>query len=147
MFYFLKLIKTGFYKLINFLFGKTKIFIIILGWFLIITGAMFLARPEKARNKLISQSFGILKWPLFFLTLYVAMLFISLSSKVPGIASMLLIVAGIFIIIRAFIFLRKKALRKLTEQFAKVPIRMLKVFAGIQILVGLFMLFLQKRIW
>lgn len=147
MFYLLKLIKTGFYKLINFLFGKTKIFIIILGWFLIITGAMFLARPERARNKLISQSFGILKWPLFFLTLYVAMLFISLSSKVPGIASILLIVAGVFIIIRAFIFLRKKALRKLTEQFARVPIRMLKVFAGIQILVGLFMLFLQKRIW
>ncbi len=146
MFYLLKLIKTGFYKLINFLFGKTKIFIIILGWFLIITGAMFLARPERARNKLISQSFGILKWPLFFLTLYVAMLFISLSSKVPGIASILLIVAGVFIIIRAFIFLRKKALRKLTEQFAKVPIRMLKVFAGIQILVGLFILFLQKRI-
>jgi len=147
MLYLVSLIKTGFYKIANFLFGKTWLFIIILGWFLIITGILFLVNPEKARKNLISRSFGFVKWPMFFLALYIAALLISFASKAPGAISIILVLASIVVVVRAFIFLRKKTRAKLTEQFAKVPIKMLKIFAVFQICIGSLMLIIQRRIW
>lgn len=144
MLYLLSLIKNWFLKLINLLFGKTRIFIIILAWFLIITGALFLAQPERARKKIVGYGFGFLKWPLLSLVVYAGMFLVSLGFKKSGI---LIASLGIIFIIWAYFFLKKKTYKKLEEQFAKIPIKFLKIFAVIQITVGALMLILQRRIW
>lgn len=147
MLYLISLIKNFFLKIINFLFGKTKIFIIILGWFLVLTGALFLADPEKARNRLLSYGFGFFKWPLRILAIYLAMLLISLSQKTPGILPLILPIAVIIFVIWFWRFLKKKAYNKLSEHFAKIPMPALKIYACIQIAVGALILVLQRRIW
>jgi hypothetical protein len=143
----LSLFKNISFKTFNLLLGRTPLFIFILAWFLIITGAIFLAQPEKARQQLLGQGFGMLKWPLFFVALYLALFLISCVGKIGGIVSLVLIVLGIIVIIKAFFVLRKKVYQKLAAQFARIPIPLLRVFALIQIAVGALMLILQKRIW
>jgi hypothetical protein len=147
MLYLLSLIKRWTFNLLNFLLGKTKIFIIILAWFLIITGALFLFNPEKARNNLLGYGFGFFKWPIRILAIYLAMIFISFGLKTPGILAFILPIAAIVFIVWFWRFLKKKTYNKLSEHFAKIPLSALKIFAVIQITVGSLMLILQRRIW
>jgi hypothetical protein len=63
-------------KLINKVFGKTQVFIIILGWFLLATGLIMLWRPEWARRKLSGMGFGILKGYLLLLMIFLALTFL-----------------------------------------------------------------------
>ena len=140
-------IKNIFLRILNFLFGKTKIFIIVLGWFLVITGALFLANPEKARQKLLSQGFGILKWPLRITAIYLAALFVSLGFKFPGIFPKIISLIGVVVITWSFFVLKKRTYNKLALKFAKIPIPALKIYAFIQIVVGSAMLLLERRIW
>jgi hypothetical protein len=147
MAYLISLFKRTLFKLLNFLLGKTKIFIVVLGWFLVITGSLFLIQPEKARKKLVGIGFGFLKWYLLIIVLYLGMMLISFSAKTDIINTQVSITAAVFTLIAAYFLLKKKTYNILTEQFAKIPIRFLKIFAGIQIAVGALMLILEKRIW
>lgn len=140
-------IKNLFFKLLNFLLGKTVFFITILAWFLIITGVLFLWRPERARKKLIGIGFGPAKWFLLIAIIYVAGILVTLSGKLSGILAFLLFIAAIIGSIKAYFLLKKKLYRKFVEWFAKVPIKHLKNFAVIQILFGCLMLLLKRRIW
>ena len=147
MVYLITLIKNTMYKIFNFMFGKTKIFIIILGWFLVITGAMFLANPQRARNKLLGMGFGFFKWPLRIAALYVALVLLSFVSRFAGIFVVILAIPLLIGIIWLWRVSKKKAYDKLSAQFAKIPISALKTYAVIQIVVGALMLILQRRIW
>jgi len=147
MIYLVSLLKRWSFNLVNFLFGKTKIFIIILGWFLVVTGALFLANPERARKKLLGYGFGFLKWPLRIMAIYLAMLLISFSLKAPGIFPMVLPIAVVMFVIWFWRLLKKKTYNKLSVYFAKIPMSSLKIYACIQIAAGALMLILQRRIW
>lgn len=137
------LIKSYIFKLLNFIFGKTTIFIIILGWFLVISGAFMLIWPERARRKLVGMGFGQIKWIFLIIALYLVSVLSTISSNVgPNI-----FIVGVIAIVVAYFFLKKKTYNKIQEQFAKIPIRVLKVFALIQIILGVFMIFFLKRIW
>ena len=137
------IIKNLIYKFINFIFGKTKIFITILGWFLVITGVFMLLKPERARNKLIGMGFGQIKGVILIIDIYLVSLLISLSSKIGPI----MVLAGIIAIIFSYFLLRNKVLSKIKEKFAKIPVKILKVFAGIQISIGVLMFVFLVRIW
>jgi len=145
--YMISFIKKWFFKLVNFLFGKSKIFIIILGWFLVITGAIFLLNPQKARNKLLGHGLGFLKGPLLFITIYLVMLLISLGWNTQATVLKILSLLGAIIIVKLYFSLKKKTYQKLAEKFALIPMPVLKSFAYIQIVVGGLMLILQRRIW
>ena len=147
MLYLFTLVMGWFNKLLNFLFGKTKIFIVILAWFLIITGAIFLVNPEKARKKLLSHGFGIFKGYLRIFVIYLAIVLLSLSTKTAVGFLKFLCFFGVVLIVWSFFFLKKKIFVKLEGKFAKIPISALIVFAYIQILVGALMLIFQRRIW
>lgn len=147
MTYLLSLIKNTSYKAVNFLFGQTRIFIVILAWFLVMTGILFLSRPEKARKKILSQGFGFFKGWLLVVSVFLAMFLISLSSKTNFRVLHILALVAVILIVRSYFLLKKKIYLKLVEQFAKIPILALKVFAYIQIAVGILMLIFEKRIW
>lgn len=140
-------IKNLFLKLFNFLLGKTVFFITILAWFLIITGALFLYRPERARRKLIGMGFGPAKLILVLAIIYVAGILITLSGKLSGILAFVLMIGTIIGSIRCYFLFKKKLHSKFVEWFAKVPIKHLKIFAVIQVLIGCLMLILKRRVW
>jgi len=140
-------IKSIFLKLLNFLLGKTVFFITILAWFLIITGAFFLWKPERARRKLTGMGFGPAKWMLLLAIIYFAGILTGLVGKLSGILAIVLLVAIIFGSIKAYLIFKKKLYKKFVEWFAKVPIKHLKVFAVIQIVIGIAMLALKRRVW
>jgi len=143
--YLISVIGNTFYKLTNFLFGKMKIFAVILGWILIISGIIFLIRPERARNKMLGQGFGIIKGFLVVAVIYLALFLISLSGKAHGILSILILLV-LLVVIVAFFRLKKKTFLKLQEQFKKVPVKILRIYAVVQIIVGLLMVFLKYRV-
>lgn len=134
-------------KLINKLFGKTWIFIFILAWFLIITGIWMLVKPEKAKKALASQGFGIVKAYLFMLALFIFTLLVSLSNKLSGMTALLVLIAGIVLLIKAYRKLKKKAAQKINAFAEKVTVKYLKVYAVVQTAVGIGMLVVHRRIW
>ena len=140
-------IKNLFMKVLNFLFGKTGIFITILGWFLIITGVWFLFRPERARRKLVGMGFGPVKWILLIGCIYLVTILLSLSEKLSGILALVLVIVIIISAARFYFILKKKLYNKLVVWFSKIPIKHLKVVAIIQIAIGCLMLTLKRRIW
>lgn len=145
MAYLFSLIKSIFGKLSNFFFGRLKIFIIILGWILIIFGVIFLLKPEKARNKLLAQGFGIIKGLLVLAAIYLIISSISLAGRTAGILSILCLLGAVAVII-AFLKLKKKTYLKLQEQFQKIPVNFLRIYAVIQIIIGVLMVVLKRRI-
>ncbi|MCX5706156.1 MAG: hypothetical protein NTW13_00520, partial [Candidatus Omnitrophica bacterium] len=72
---------------------------IILGWVLIISGVIFLLKPEKARNKLLGQGFGIIKSLLVLVAVYLIILSIFLIGKTAGILSILSLLGAIAVIV------------------------------------------------
>ena len=140
-------IKNLVFKLLNFLLGKTVFFITILAWFLVITGVLFLWKPERARRKLTGMGFGPAKFILLLAIIYLAGILIGLAGKLSGILAIVLLVAIIFGSIKAYLVFKKKMNKKFVEWFAKVPIKHLKVFAVIQIIIGIVMLVVKRRVW
>lgn len=134
-----------FNKIINFLFGNLRIFAVILGWVLIISGIIFLIRPEKARNNMLGQGFGIVKGFLLVIAIYLALGLMAWGSKFAGIWSILGFLAGLAVII-AFFRIKKKTYVKLQEQFKKVPVHILRIYSVIQIIIGILMVVLKHRI-
>ena len=135
------------YKTVNFIFGKTRVFIYILGWFLVITGIIMFLNPEKARKKMAGQGFGQVKGYLLIIALLLGSLLVSAVNKISGILSMIILIAGIFLLFKGYFLLKRKAANKINAWVLKIPIRSLKIYSVIQIAVGALMLILQRRIW
>lgn len=143
--YLISTIINIFRKLTNFLFGKMKIFAVILGWILIISGIIFLIRPERARKKMLGQGFGIIKGFMVIIVIYLALFLISLSGKASGVLSALILLTALAVVF-AFFKLKKKTFLKLQEKFKKIPVKILRIYAAIQIIIGILMVFLKYRI-
>ncbi len=140
-------INSFFYKITNFALGKTVIFIVILGWFLVITGIIFLVQPEKARKKLVSQGLGTVAWGLRLALIYVFLLSLSLAGKINGTLSTLFVIAVLIGLIWTYFYVMKKSLKLITEKLALLSVKTLKGYALVQIIVGALMIMLHRRIW
>ncbi len=134
-------------KTINKLFGKTHIFIVLLGWFLIITGIFMLWKPEKARRSLRRRGFRLIKGYILILILFLGVLLISAVNKLNGLLALLLLIVGIVLLIKGYLFLKKTVFRKIVQEMEKVSIKHLRGYALVQIAVGTMMLVFQKRIF
>jgi hypothetical protein len=135
------------FKLTNFLIGKTVFFIVILGWFFVITGLVFLLRPEKARTNLVGQGLGTIKWGLRIVLVYVALLALSLAGRLNASISGVISIGVVVGLIWLYFHLTKKSLKILQEKFALIPIAGLKTYAVVQIIVGVLMITLHRRFW
>ena len=140
-------IKNTSLRIVDFLIGQTPFFIFILGWFLIITGLLFLTQPEKARHKMLGQGFGFVMGFVKISVIYLALVVFGLGWKfagaIPKVLSLILIIG----LIRLFLAFKKKTFEKFKEKFALVPVSALKIYAWVQVAVGALMIMGQRRIW
>jgi predicted membrane channel-forming protein YqfA (hemolysin III family) len=134
-------------KMINKLFGKTHIFVILLAWFLIITGIFMLWKPEKARKSLAGRGFGLIKGYLFIIAVFLGALLVGAANKLNGLLALAILVLGIVLLIKGYLFLKKKISNKIREWLEKVAITYLRGYAIIQIVIGIAMLALRERIF
>ena len=139
---------SGIYWLLNKVFGKTQIFIIILGWFLVITGLLMLWKPETARRSLASKGFGIIKVYALALAFFLGALLVSVMNRMSGIVALLALIAGIIILWKGFMFFQKTASERINSWVEKMPLKYLRVYAAIQVLIGIGMHIMRQRmIW
>ncbi len=136
-----------FKKIIFKVFGKTRIFIIILGWFLVITGLFMFFKPEKAKKTLTRQGFRIARFYITALVIFLIMFLISFGTENRGALPVIIMIAGIIILIKAYLLLKKKTLVKINTWAEKLPVKVLKIYAIVQTAVGIAMLIFQRRIW
>ena len=140
-------IKNFFMKFVYKVFGSTRIFVIILAWFLILTGIWMFIKPERARRKFAMQSFGYVKFYLLMLALFLAAILVSVSAKISGVLSLAVLCAGIFFLVKGYFGFKKKAAQKINAWAQPLSVRTLKIYAAVQIAIGVLMLVLQRRVW
>ena len=111
-----------------------------MGWLLIISGVIFLIKPEALRNKLVKKGIKRLKKTLFLITFTVAILFITTALKMQGIMSKVILVFGIIGIIKAFLFLKEKTGQKMLDLAINMPIICFRIGGIFYIIIGVIML-------
>lgn len=136
-----------FRKIIFKVFGETRIFIIIFGWFLVITGLFMFFKTERAKKALVFRGFRIARFYITALLIFLIMFLISFGTENNGALPAIIMIAGIIILIKVYFLLKKKALIKITSWVEKLPVKILKIYAVIQTVVGVAMLILHRRIW
>jgi uncharacterized protein YjeT (DUF2065 family) len=139
----LTIVRVYIFKVFNIILGKTKIFIVILGWFFVITGLFMLFWPERARRKLIGIGFSQAKGVILLVSIYLLSLLLSLGGKIGAILTL----AGVIALAFTYLLLKKKAYNKIKEWLTNVPVKLLKIFSYVQIVVGVLMLTILNRVW
>lgn len=138
-------IKNLFMKIIYKLFGRTRLLLILLGWFLIITGLLMYFRPKWARSKLTGHGFGILKGYMLIMALFAASFLLSFGSNVEGAFSKIVMIVGIIALIKAYFLLKKKLFKKVSSWTERLSEKALKNYAVVQVIIGVLMLIFQRR--
>ncbi len=135
------------FRFVNFLFGKTTIFIIIFGWYLVITGLFFLIKPGKARAKLVSSGFGIVKLNILLICFFLWGVLIKLSQTLSGAVQTLVSLGGLVGLFIFFFWARSATKKKLIALAGRLTENTLKIFAWSQVVVGGLMVYFQRRLW
>lgn len=135
------------FKLVNIIFGKTTIFVVIIGWYLAITGLLFLVNPDKVRAKFISSGFGIVKLNILLICFFLWGVITKLSQALSGTVQTIVFFTGVVGLIMLLFWVRAAAKRKLTELVDRLPIKVFTWFAWGQVVVGGLMAYLQRRLW
>ena len=135
------------FKLVNFIFGKTTIFVVIIGWYLVITGLLFLTKPDKARAKLVSSGFGIVKLNILLICFFLWGVLAKLSKALSGTLQTLVFFGGLAGLLMLFFWTRAAAKKKLAALANRIPIKILTWFAWGQVVLGGLMVYLQRRLW
>jgi hypothetical protein len=104
-------------------------------------------KPLKAKIILARQGFGIVKGYLLILTLFLGSLLISLSNKISAVSALIILIVGIAALVKLYYRFKKKAAFKIAGWIEKVSIKYLKIYAVIQIFIGVLMLTLHRKIW
>ena len=117
---------------------------VLLGWFFIIIGVVFLLWPGLLRRRLQKKSMKYVRRALFLVTVPLAWFLIVTGLKYEGLLSKVLMVAGIIGIFKAFFLLKAKAAEKIIDWFLKRPAIFFRAAATFQIVLGIIILSLNK---
>lgn len=131
------------FRVLDLVLGKTGFFIVILGYFFIISSVFMLISPQRARNKLVGIGFNQIKWFILLAALYLLSIFASLGGRIGT----WLTFAGFIFAIIFYFEMKKKTFAKIQERFSKIRPKFLRFFALFQLFVGVLMVVLSKRIW
>lgn len=112
----------------------------ILGWFWVITGVIFLLKPEKLRNKLKKQSLSRLKRIFFAAGLFLGILLIKATWGVPGILAIIILCCGFIAIFKAIFFLKSQTADRVIDWWLNQPIKYFRIWAVAQIIFGAILL-------
>ena len=88
-------------------------FLSILGWFWIITGALFLLRPDMLRRRLQKKSTKIVKRYLFVIILFFASMLVAAGLKAHGVPAKIIMILGVIGVFKGLFLLRAKASDKI----------------------------------
>jgi uncharacterized protein YjeT (DUF2065 family) len=135
------------FKLANFIFGKTTIFVVIIGWYLTITGLLFLVNTEKARGKIIQSGLGIVKLNILLICFFLWGALSKLSQGLSGAIQTVVFLGGLAGILVLFFWARIAAKKKLADLASRLPTKSLKLFAWGQVVIGGLMVYFQRRLW
>lgn len=138
-------VRAVYSKVINLLFGKTQIFVVIVGWFLVVTGALMLLRPEWARSKMKRQGVAVIKGYLLLALFFVVSLVFSLAGKSRRAWVWTLAIAAAVFLVWMFIAVMKKISARMSALAASATVQALRYYAIVQIVIGAVMLLLRKR--
>jgi hypothetical protein len=135
------------FKLVNFIFGKTAVFVVLIGWYLAITGLLFLVKPDKARAKLASSGFGIVKLNLLLVCFFLWGVLAKWSQTLSGGIQTIVFFGGLAGLLLLFFWARSAAKKKLLALVDRLPIKIIICFAWAQVVVGGLMVYFQRRLW
>jgi len=121
--------------------------VIIVGWYLVITGLIFLVKPDKARAKLVRSGFRIVKLNVLLICFFAWGLLSRLSQALSGTAQTIVFFGGIAGLLVLFFWALAAAKKKLGALAARLSIKALTWFAWGQVVVGGLMVYLQRRLW
>jgi len=116
----------------------------IICWIWIISGILFLIKPDMLRNKLRKKSSRKVMWFLCGLALAIGIFLIKVASSMVGLPGLILKIFGIIAVIKAFLFLNGKFSETIMAWFSSQPISFFRIWAVVQIVIGLTILNLPQ---
>jgi len=108
----------------------------ILGWFWVVTGVLFLVRPDFLRKRIHKKSIKVVRRYLFAILLFFAAMLITTGFKYEGLVAKILLVMGIVAIFKGFFLLKAKAADKILQFLVKQPLFTFRLWALAQIGLG-----------
>ncbi len=118
-------------------------FVKILGWFWICMGILLVLKPEILKKRLQKQAFKKIKKYILALTIVLSVLLIKVALASQGVLAKVILIFGIFGIIKVFFFLKAGAMEKMTEWFADKPLIFFRLGACVHIIIGILILNLK----
>ena len=115
----------------------------ILGWFWVVTGVIFLIWPNFLKKRLQKKSYKIIRRYLFVVGIFLSVMLISIGLKATGAISKIILVIGLIALIKAVFLIKTKAAERLVEFFLKQPLIMFRLWALVQIAIGVLILFVK----
>jgi len=108
----------------------------LLGWVWVITGILFLMKPQWLRNKLKKKSLKTIRRWTFAIALALGLLLIKATWGMTGWLPTLIFILGLVGIFKAVFFLKSRSAEKVVDWFVRQPVRIFRIFAIGQIIFG-----------
>ncbi|MFA5087911.1 MAG: hypothetical protein WC552_02615 [Candidatus Omnitrophota bacterium] len=106
------------------------------GWIWVISGIFFLLQPARFRNRLRRKSVKQLKRFFILLAFFLGILLINAAWGVPGFWAKLVLVFGLIGLVKAVFLWKAKTADLIIEWFANQPVKVFRMYAVGQIVVG-----------
>ena len=94
----------------------------IIGWIWVLTGVLFLIKPNSLKTKLHKKGVKKVKKILFSVAVVLGVSLIVASFKMQGVFSKIIMVAGIIAIVKGVLFLKAKFAEKLLNWITNQPL-------------------------
>ena len=112
----------------------------IIGWFLLLSGILFLIKPAILKNKLQKKTYKKFLYFIIGATFALGGYMASFAFRFKGALPKVIAVIGIIALIRGFMFLNSKTRQKLASVFSKAPLKIYRIFAAGYALLGVLMI-------
>ncbi len=118
-------------------------FIGIIGWFWILTGVLFLIKPDMLKKRFQKKSNKVVRRYLFAMAIFLAMGLISVGLEVGGMIAKVLMVIVLIALIKGLFLLKSKIANNVIEFLRSKPASLFRIWAVAQIAIGALILMLR----
>jgi hypothetical protein len=109
----------------------------VIGWVLLISGVLVLIFPGILRWQIRRKSNRVIRRCLFAIALFPATLIIAAGFRFEGVMPKIIMVIGLFLLVKAVFSIRSKAVEKIVDFLKKQPTIFFRLCAFAQALIGL----------
>ena len=115
----------------------------IIGWIWLTTGIVLVLIPGILRWQIQRKSKKIIRRYLFAAALLPAALLVAIGFKINGIVPKLVMIVGLFILIKIVFSFKSKAAEKVIDFLKKQPLMFFRLLALVQAVIGLAIVYLR----